>query len=139
MKKLFKSEYELKSFISSMWVFLALNYILCDVLSNMEQSVIAELLTGKVAGMELTQGFLLIAGISLEIPFIMVILTKLLPKKSNRIVNIAAGVLMIVYQVGSFAIGTDASQHYIFFSIVEILGNLAIIMLALKWQYDHAL
>ena len=71
--------------ISKLWVFLSLNYILCDVLSNMEMAVLRGLFEGNIAGIEMTQGFLLIAGLSLEIPFIMVLLSAVLPYQANRI------------------------------------------------------
>ncbi|MBP1762404.1 MAG: hypothetical protein H6Q64_1946 [Firmicutes bacterium] len=120
--------------LSKLWVFLSLNYILCDVLSNMEMAVLKGLLEGNIAGIEMTQGFLLMAGISLEIPFLMVLLSSVLPYKANRITNIAAASLMIVYQLGSFMVGSETTLHYMFFSGVEILGNAVILGLALRWR-----
>jgi hypothetical protein len=117
-----------------MWVFLSLNYIFCDVLSNMEKSAIGGLLAGNIAGIEMTQGFLLIAGISLEIPFLMVLLSAILPHKSNKITNIAAAIVMIVYQIGSFSFGSETTLHYAFFSAVEILGNALILAIAIRWK-----
>ena len=120
--------------ISKMWIFLSLNYIFCDVLSNMEMSVLRMLFEGNIAGIPMTQGFLLLAGISLEIPFLMIILATILPYKANRITNIAAAILMIIYQLGSFFAGSDATLHYMFFSAVEILGMVVIIVLAFRWK-----
>ena len=122
------------SMLSSLWIFLSLNYILCDVLSNMEGSVIRELMAGQIAGVEVTQGFLLIVGISLEIPFLMVILSKILPDKSNKIVNIIAALVMIAYQLGSYTVGGETMLHYHFFSAIEVAGNLGVLILALKWS-----
>jgi hypothetical protein len=95
---------------------------MCDVLSNMESPILQQLIRGQVAGMELTQGFLLFAAISLEIPFIMIVLSRVLPFKINRILNIAASSLLIIYQIGSFFTGTESSLHYFFFSAI-ILNN----------------
>ncbi len=120
--------------LSKLWVFLSLNYIFCDVLSNMEMSVLQMLLKGNVGGIPMTEGMLLFAGISLEIPFLMVILTTVLPYKANRITNMSAAFLMIIYQFGSFFFGSDVTLHYTFFSAVEILGNLAVLILALRWK-----
>lgn len=120
--------------MSKIWVFLSLSYIFCDVLSNMEMSVLRMLLEGNVAGIPMTEGFLLIAGISLQIPFLMVFLATILPFKSNRIMNMAAASLMIIYQVVSFFLGSGNTLHYVYFSAVEILGNAAIIVLALRWK-----
>lgn len=120
--------------LSKLWVFLSLNYIFCDVLTSMEMAVLKGLLEGNIAGIEMTQGFLLMAGISLEIPFLMLLLSIVLPYKANRITNIAAAILMIVYQFGSFMVGSEMTLHYMFFSGVEILGNAVILVLALRWQ-----
>ena len=120
--------------LSKLWVFLSLNYIFCDVLSNMEMAVLQGLLAGNIAGIEMTQGFLLMAGISLEIPFLMVVLATVLPYKVNRMTNIVAASLMIVYQLGSFLVGSEITLHYMFFSLLEILGNALILGLALRWK-----
>lgn len=120
--------------LSKMWVFLSLNYILCDLLSNMERSVLRMLLEGNVGGVPMTEEMLLFAGVSLEIPFLMVLLSTILPYKVNRITNVVAAGLMIVYQLGSFFFGSDVTLHYVFFSSVEILANAAILLIALKWK-----
>ena len=125
---------QLPMLLSKLWIFLSLNYILSDLLSNMEMSVIRGLLEGNIGGIPMTQGFLLLAGISLEIPFIMVVLSVILPYKTNRRINIGAATLMIIYQLASFFIGSDITLHYIFFSVVEILGNFLILVLAVRWK-----
>lgn len=122
-----------KTLLSILWTFLSVNYIMCDVLSNMETPVLQQLIKGQVAGIELTQKFLLFAAISLEIPFIMIVLSRVLPFKINKISNVIASALMIIYQLGSFFVGTGSSLHYIFFSTIEIVGNGVIFLLALKW------
>ena len=129
-----KSSERLPGLLSKLWVFLSLNYILCDLLSNMEMAVIRGLFEGNIAGVPMTQGFLLLAGVSLEIPILMLVLSAILPYKVNRITNVCAGTLMIIYQLGSFFVGSDVTLHYMFFSIIEILGNASIIVLALRWK-----
>ena len=129
-----KQSEQMPMFLSKLWVFLSLNYILCDLLSNMEMSVIRGLFEGNIAGISMTEGFLLLAGISLEIPILMVVLSTILPYKANRRMNIGAAILMIIYQLGSFFAGSDVTLHYMFFSAVEILGNASILVLALRWK-----
>jgi len=116
-----------------MWKLL-LQLTLCDLLSNMEMSVLKMLLEGNVGGVPMTEGMLLFAGVSLEIPFLMILLSTILPYKDNRITNAAAAILMIVYQLGSFFFGSDVTLHYAFFSTVEVLANAAILLLALRWK-----
>ncbi len=119
--------------LSLLWVFLSANYILCDLLSNMEASTLRGLLEGVVAGIAVSGGFLLIAGLSLEIPILMIVLTVVLGHRASRGVNIGAALLMILYQCGSLFIGTQ-SPHYLFFSAVEILGNGLVVAIALAWR-----
>jgi len=120
--------------LSKLWVFLSLNYIFCDLLTNMEMSVLRSMIDGNIAGIPMTQEFLLLAGISLEIPFLMVVLSAIAPHKASRMVNIGAASLMTLYQMASFFVGTEATLHYVFFSIVEIMGNVVIIILAVRWK-----
>lgn len=128
------SQIQVPMLLSKLWVFLSLNYILCDLLSNMEMAVLRGLLEGNIGGIPMTQGFLLLAGMSLEIPFLMVVLSAVLPYRSNRSINIGAAILMIIYQLGSFLFGSDITQHYVFFSTIEILGNIVILVLAVRWK-----
>jgi hypothetical protein len=125
---------QLPMLLSKLWVFLSLNYILCDLLSNMESSVLRGLLEGNIAGIPMTEGFLLLAGISLEIPFLMVVLSAILPYRVNRSLNMGAAILMVLYQAASFFAGSAVTLHYIFFSTMEILGNGVIILLAARWK-----
>jgi len=120
--------------LSMLWVFLSLNYILCDLLTNMEMSVLRGLFDGIITGIPITEGFLLLTEISLEIPFLMVVLSAVLPYKVNRIINIGAAILMIMYQLASFFMGSDITLHYIFFSVMAILGNIVILVLTLRWK-----
>lgn len=123
--------------MSRLWVFLSLNYIYCDALTNTEAGVLRGLLEGKIGGIEMTQGLLFFAGISLSIPFLMSLLSTILPYKANKITNIAAALLMIAYQLVSFCFGSETTLHYVFFSVVEILGNAVIFLLALRWKQSQ--
>jgi hypothetical protein len=125
---------QLPMILSKLWVFLSLNYIWCDIFTGMESSVIRGMLEGNMGGIPVTEGFLLFAGISMEIPVLMVVLSAVLSYRTNRLVNIVVASLMIVYQAGSFAFGSDTTLHYIFFSAVEIIGNGVILLLAARWK-----
>lgn len=129
-----KIQFRVPLLLSLLWVFLSLNYIFCDLLTMMDRNVIRGLMDGNIGGIPMTQVFLLLAGISLEIPFLMVVLSAILPYTMNRIVNIGVAALMILYQLASFFIGSELTLHYVFFSMTEILGNAVIINLATRWK-----
>ncbi len=125
---------QLPMILSKLWVFLSLCYIYCDVLSNMEMATVRSLMEGNIAGIPMTEGFLLLAGISLVIPFLMVVLSAILPYRINRPLNMGAAILMILYQAASFFVGSDSTLHYILFSALEIIGNGMILVLAARWK-----
>jgi hypothetical protein len=68
----------------------------------------------------------------------MIVLSRVLKYGANRWTNIIAGAFMAIYQLASFFFGTAPTLHYIFFSIVEIAGDLLIVWLALKWNKQEA-
>ncbi len=123
-----------KALLSSLWIWITANYIYCDALTNMESVVLKDLLTGSLAGMAITESFLLMAGLLMEIPFVMIVLSRILPFRANRWANIIAGTIMIMVQAGTIGIGSPPTLHYIFFSIIEITGNALIVLCAVKWR-----
>ncbi len=127
-----------KVILSTLWIFVSLNYIYCDFLTNMQSSVLKDLLTGSVAGVQVTPEFLLGSAILLEIPFAMVVLSRVLNYGASRWANIIAGSLMTVVQIFSFFIGSPPALHYVFFSVVEIACDLFIVWYAWKWASPKA-
>jgi len=122
-----------KIVLSILWIFLVLNYLYCDVLSLMDPSVLNELMTGTVGGMQLTQDFLLGASVLMEIPIIMVLISRFSKYKINRILNIIAGLIMAAVQIWSLFVG-ETAIYYIFFSVIEIATCLFIVRYAWKWK-----
>ncbi len=122
-----------KVLLSTLWIFLTANYIFCDVLSHMEPAGLRELITGTLGSIQVTQSFLLAAAIFMEIPFAMIILSRVLKYRANRWANIIAGVFMAASQVGTMNMGTPPTLHYLFYSAIEIACNLFIVWYAWKW------
>lgn len=126
-----------KAVLSALWIFLSVNYIYCDVLTNMESSVLKGLWVGKIGEIVVTPQFILMAALLMEIPFIMIVLSRVLKGNVNRWFNIIAASLMIMVQLGTMSMGTAPTIHYIFSSIMEILGNACIVFIAFKWNYKN--
>ena len=59
----------------------------------MDSSVLKEFMTGTVGGMEITPMFLFMGAILMETAIVMVIASRFLKYKWNRIANIASGAL----------------------------------------------
>ena len=120
--------------LQSVWIFTMLNYLYCDVLGFMVAEDLQGFLDGNVGGLEITPMFLLGAGMLMEIPIAMVLVSRLAPHKVARIASIAAGAFMALVQVGSVGIGSDLTVHYAFFSVVEIAATVFIVRFAWKWR-----
>jgi hypothetical protein len=121
--------------LSTLWLFASLNYLYCDIVALMNPSLLKGFLAGHVAGMDVTQTFLFFSAVLVEIPMAMVLLSRLLPRRSNRIANVAAGAIMTVVQLGSNFVGVPA-PYYVFFSVAEIAATLAVLWYAWNWRED---
>jgi hypothetical protein len=124
---------DMKSRFSTLWIFAALNYLYCDVLGLMDPELLPQILRGSVNGLELTPGFLLGAGILVEIPIAMVLLSRVLPYRANRWANFAAGTTMTAAQSASLFVGAP-TPYYLFFSIIEIATTVLIVWFARSWR-----
>jgi hypothetical protein len=107
------------SLLSALWVFVTLNYLYCDIITVMDPEIFKDLATAHMGDLEVTQGFLLGAGILVEIPIAMTILSRVLHGGARRWTNVAAGVVMTIVQLASLLVGTP-TPYYLFFSVIEI-------------------
>jgi hypothetical protein len=122
-----------KVLLSTIWIFVVLNYLYCDVLSLMDAPLLKQYLAGNVGGVQVTQGFLLGAGLLMEISMAMVLLSRVLGYTANRWANIVAGVITTAVQLASLTFGTN-TMYYWFFSIVEITSTALIVWFAWTWR-----
>jgi hypothetical protein len=122
----------MKSKLSILWIFATLNWIYCDVIGFMDPDLLKGILAGNMNGIQFSQAFLLGTGVLMEIPMLMVLLSRFLPYRANRWANILAGITMTAVQLGSLFISAPA-PFYIFFSVIEIGATAAIVWYAWKW------
>jgi threonine/homoserine/homoserine lactone efflux protein len=126
-----------KVLLSTLWIFVVLNYLYCDVVSLMDARMLKQYLAGNAGGMEITQGFLLGAGILMEISISMVLLSRVLNYKANRWANILAGLITTVVQFASL-VSFQPTMYYLFFSIIEIASTAVIVWIAWTWRNPEA-
>lgn len=131
------TEIDWKVRLSTLWLFATLNYLYCDVVTVMDPRKLNQFVAGTVGGMEITQGFLLGAGILVEIPIAMVLLSRILKYRLNRWTNIVAGILMAVVQILTLLPSTP-TMYYVFFSVIEIASTALIVWYAWKWTRPAA-
>ncbi len=115
--------------LSTLWIVVMFNMVFADILSFLNPEFMAELITGTVDGNLITKEMLLAFAVLLEIPIAMIYFSRVLDRKINRIFNLIAGFITIVFVVG----GGSLTPHYIFFASVEVLCILFIMGTAFKW------
>lgn len=119
--------------LSPLWVFATLNYLYADVIGLMDARLLRQYLTGKVDSLELTPSFLFAGAVLMEIPIVMVVLSRLLPQRANRWANAGAGALKTTAVFLTLFVGTTTA-YYAFFAAIEIACTTVIVALALTWR-----
>jgi len=119
----------MRSKLSTLWLFATVNYLYCDVVTLMDPGKLKGFLAGSLGGVAITPGFLLAAGVLVEIPMAMILVAQLLPPRANRWANVVAGAVMTAVQLSTLFAGTPA-LYYVFFSVIEIGTTAAIVWLA---------
>lgn len=121
-----------REFLSTIWVFVTLNYLYCDLIGLMDSSLLRQYLTGRVEGMTINENFLLYAGVLMEIPIAMVLLSKILSKKANCWSNIFAGSIKTIVMCATLFMGA-VTKYYLFFAVIEIATTSFVVVYAWKW------
>ncbi|MCG8569704.1 MAG: DUF6326 family protein [Spirochaetes bacterium] len=119
--------------ISLLWIVILFSMIFADILSFMLPGSLKEIIDGTVTSFEITQEILLVFALLLEIPIIMIFLSRILKGNINRWANIVAAIITIAFVIG----GGSLTLHYIFFAAVEVISMLIIIWLAWKWPKEE--
>ena len=116
---------DMKTRLSALWLFAMLTYTYGDVVTLMDPV--------KHGSIQLTEGFLLGASVFMMIPITMVLLSRLLNYRSNRLASIVAGTVMTVSLILTLFAAVPTS-YYLFFSIIEITCTSLIVLFAWKWR-----
>ncbi len=122
-----------KVLLSTLWIFVMFNYTYCDILGLMDSSLLQQYLTGVVDGLKLTERFLLVGAILMEIPIAMILLSRILNYRINRWANILAAFIKTVTMILTLFVGTP-TLYYLFFGIIEIVTTIFIIFYAWMWR-----
>jgi len=115
--------------LSVLWIVVMMNMIFADILSFMVPGLLQDIISGNTP-MKLTQSLLLVFALLLEVPIIMILLSRVLDRTINRVANIVASLITTCFVVG----GGSGSLHYIFFASVEVILMLYIAWTAYRWR-----
>ena len=128
---------ESKVVLSTLWIFVTLNYLYCDLIGLMDSKLLSQYLIGNVGGLVLNEQFLLLAGILMELPIAMVLLSRILNYKANRLTNIIVGLIKTGVMILTLFMGKP-TIYYLFFAAIEITTSLFITWYACQWKEVEA-
>src|SRR5664280_2950709 len=120
---------DMKTRLSALWLFAMLTYTYGDVVTLMDPV--------KHGTIQLTEGFLLGASVFMMIPITMVLFSRILNYRSNRLASIVAGTIMTVALLLTLFAAVP-TMYYVFFSIIEITCTSIIVWFAWKWRSPDA-
>ena len=123
-----------KEKLFTLWIFVTVNYIFCDIFTLFYSENLKQLMSGAMGGMDITETFLFAFSVIMELPMLMIVLSRLLPYKFNRLANIAVGIFMTLVQTATLF--GDNMLHYVFFSIIEITTTIIIVWIAIRWKNE---
>lgn len=115
--------------LSTLWIVVMFTMVFADILTFMIPGALKEIVQGKTEVI-ITQPLLLVFAISLEIPILMIWLSRQLRYTVNRWANIIAAIITIFFVIG----GGAWYLHYLFFATVEVICMLLITWYAWKWK-----
>ncbi len=118
-----------KAMLSTLWIFVLLNTLFRDIHELFRSGMLEEMMTGTVNGVQVTEGFLLLGAIVVELPIAMVLLSRVLKYRVNRWTNIIASILTIAIVLANGVRDLDD----MFFVTIEVVALALIIWYAWKW------
>lgn len=109
--------------LSTLWVFIMINMLAADIFSFMLPT------SANDAPIQVTQVMMLAFAVVIEIPIMMIFLARILSYRWNRLANIVASVITILFVI----VGGSMTLHYLFFAAIEVVTMLMMILYAWKW------
>ena len=116
--------------LSHLWLFSMLNMLFRDVHELTMASTIAEISSGYLNGVKMTEGLLFAGGLIVELLMLGMLLSRVLRPKWSRILNL---VLPPVAILGTIAANPSDPDDY-FYAVIEIAAFCAIFFIALRWR-----
>ena len=118
-----------KEMLFTLWLFAMLTYTYGDVVTLMDPI--------KHGTMEMTESFLLGGSIFMMIPISMVLLSRILKYRANRVANIIAGSIMTVALILTLFAAVP-TIYYVFFTVIEVVTTAIIVWFAWRWRNTEA-
>lgn len=127
-------ELKMQTTLSTLWLVILLNVIFRDIHEFIRPGYLEEVMARTASGAGLPEVAFLGFAVVLEIPIMMVLLARVLPKHTNSWVNLIAAPFMIIFVFSGVFIDRPADLDDLFHAGVEILLVGFIFWLAWRWQ-----
>ena len=119
-----------RGLLSTLWVFLLLNVLFRDVHELFRPTLLEQMIAGTVNGTPVTEATILLGGVTIEVPLLMVVLSRVLVPSAARLLNAVVAVVTVpVLLLGGVRDLDDA-----FFAAVTVATALAVAVLAWTWR-----
>src|SRR3972149_11087117 len=123
-----------KVLLSTLWIVVMINMLKADILSLFIPGALDEVAKTSVSTGTPIPQLMLGGAIMMEISIAMIVLSRVLKYKVNRLVNIITAIITIAFVVGP----GSSYPHYIFIATIEVVCLLLIIWNAWKWTEQGA-
>lgn len=124
---------DIKIKLSALWISLMFLFVYADLKAMYQTGSIEAIIKGEIIGMKINDMFLLCSAILMSIPAIMIFLSIFLKPKLNRIFNVIFPLLFVIVNTGTYFAPGKVWWYYIYFTSLEYLICILIILITLKW------
>jgi hypothetical protein len=127
--------------LSVLWVFMAVSMSAYSILYTMMPGVIEEMMAGKMEGMEISEGMMVMYALYWLIPLIMAVLCLTLRGSANRWLNFVLGIIFALWFIAGIfehSVVSEASVAILLMYIVAIVVGALIAWLGWKLPKEEA-
>lgn len=124
-----------KVVLSTLWVFVLMNMIYADILNTLKPEYLKEI---EYVGNNMSGETVLLFALLMEVPIAMILLSRTLERKCNRILNFIAVPISILWVIVPSIIINEGNTplSYIFFASIETVAMLFIMWYACSWKKE---
>jgi hypothetical protein len=122
----------LKVRLSTLWIVVMFTMAFADIMTLVLPEALNDMMQGTTQ-IKITQELLLLMAVFVQLPILMIYFSRTLSYKANRLINIIAAIVTILFVVE----GGSMYLHYIFFAAVEVVCLLMIICYSWKWKPEE--
>ncbi len=119
--------------LAALWIAVMFIYVYADIKTLFQPEIPEQIISGVMAGMTISQGFLLAAALLMSIPPIMIIFSLTAKPGITRWVNIVVSLLHILLIIATRFVPGKVWYYYIYYQSIEAIFHFLIIWYAWRW------